>query len=96
MHEPEMLICQGPRTHKAEVGADLRTSAIRRSGASRPRSRRRGVLVCTTGPDGSVLKIRPPLVISSSETGTLVGMLDEALRAISDKDPRRDTRSRST
>jgi 4-aminobutyrate aminotransferase-like enzyme/Ser/Thr protein kinase RdoA (MazF antagonist) len=58
--------------------------------------RDRGVLVGTTGPHGSVLKIRPPLVISSSEMRTLVGTLDEALRAISEKDPRRDTQSAST
>lgn len=44
--------------------------------------RERGVLVGTTGPHFNVLKIRPPLVISSSETSMLVETLDESLRAL--------------
>jgi 4-aminobutyrate aminotransferase-like enzyme/Ser/Thr protein kinase RdoA (MazF antagonist) len=43
--------------------------------------RERGVLVSTTGRDGNVLKIRPPLVITADEAALIVGTLDEALTA---------------
>jgi 4-aminobutyrate aminotransferase-like enzyme/Ser/Thr protein kinase RdoA (MazF antagonist) len=41
--------------------------------------RERGVLVGTTGRDGNVLKIRPPLVISGSEADLIVDTLDAVL-----------------
>jgi 4-aminobutyrate aminotransferase-like enzyme len=41
--------------------------------------RDRGVLIGSTGRDGNVLKIRPPLVISSMEADLLVDRLDEVL-----------------
>ena len=41
--------------------------------------RERGVLVGTTGRDGNVLKVRPPLVISRNEAEVLVGTLDGVL-----------------
>jgi 4-aminobutyrate aminotransferase-like enzyme len=41
--------------------------------------REHGVLVGTTGRHGNVLKIRPPLVITSEETELLVGTLDRVL-----------------
>ncbi len=45
--------------------------------------RERGVLVGTTGRDGNVLKIRPPLVISEREADLIVGTLDAALSELS-------------
>ncbi len=44
--------------------------------------RERGVLVGTTGPQGNVLKIRPPLVISGEEAEVLVGTLDQVLAEV--------------
>jgi 4-aminobutyrate aminotransferase-like enzyme len=43
--------------------------------------RERGVLVGTTARAGNVLKIRPPLVITSADATLLLGALDEALEA---------------
>jgi 4-aminobutyrate aminotransferase-like enzyme len=47
------------------------------------RMRERGVLIGSTGRDGNVLKIRPPLVISSREIALLVDHLDEVLGELS-------------
>lgn len=41
--------------------------------------RERRVLISSTGPHGNVLKIRPPLVFSSSDTGRLLQELDAVL-----------------
>jgi 4-aminobutyrate aminotransferase-like enzyme len=43
--------------------------------------REKRVLIGTTGRDGNVLKIRPPLVITANGIDLLVGRLDEVLRA---------------
>jgi 4-aminobutyrate aminotransferase-like enzyme len=43
--------------------------------------RERGVLVSTTGRDGNVLKIRPPLVLTDDHAALIVTTLDEALAA---------------
>jgi 4-aminobutyrate aminotransferase-like enzyme len=43
--------------------------------------RERGVLISTTGRDGNVLKIRPPLVITADQAALIVSTLDEALTA---------------
>jgi 4-aminobutyrate aminotransferase-like enzyme len=43
--------------------------------------RERGVLISTTGRDGNVLKIRPPLVIGQSEADLIVETLDASLTA---------------
>jgi 4-aminobutyrate aminotransferase-like enzyme len=43
--------------------------------------RDRGVLVSTTGRDGNVLKIRPPLVLTDEQATLIVTTLDEALTA---------------
>jgi 4-aminobutyrate aminotransferase-like enzyme len=43
------------------------------------RMRDRGVLMGSTGRDGNVLKIRPPLVISAAEADLLVDHLDHVL-----------------
>lgn len=42
--------------------------------------RRRGVLVTTSGPQGNVIKIRPPLVFSKANADRLLAVLDESLR----------------
>ena len=47
--------------------------------------RDRGVLIGSTGPDGNVLKIRPPLVIAPSEAELLMDRLDEVLRDLTDR-----------
>jgi 4-aminobutyrate aminotransferase-like enzyme len=41
--------------------------------------RERGVLIGTTGPDGNVLKIRPPLVLAAQEADLILETLDAAL-----------------
>ena len=43
--------------------------------------RERGVLISTTGREGNVLKIRPPLVIAADQAEIIVSALDEALAA---------------
>jgi 4-aminobutyrate aminotransferase-like enzyme len=43
--------------------------------------RERGVLISTTGRDGNVLKIRPPLVLTDEQATLIVSALDEALAA---------------
>jgi 4-aminobutyrate aminotransferase-like enzyme len=43
--------------------------------------RERGVLVSTTGREGNVLKIRPPLLITKEQAEIIVGTLDAALSA---------------
>jgi 4-aminobutyrate aminotransferase-like enzyme/Ser/Thr protein kinase RdoA (MazF antagonist) len=43
--------------------------------------RERGVLISTTGHDGNVLKIRPPLVIGQAEADLIVETLDASLTA---------------
>lgn len=42
--------------------------------------RRRRVLVGTTGPQDNVLKIRPPLVLSEAQAGSIAATLEECLR----------------
>ena len=42
----------------------------------------RGVLIGTTGPDGNVLKIRPPLILTREHADLLVNALDQSLTAI--------------
>jgi 4-aminobutyrate aminotransferase-like enzyme len=41
--------------------------------------RERGVLIGSTGPEGNVLKIRPPLVLTREDADRIAGTLDEAL-----------------
>jgi len=41
--------------------------------------RERGVLIGTTGRHGNVLKIRPPLAITTDETTIIAARLDEVL-----------------
>jgi 4-aminobutyrate aminotransferase-like enzyme/Ser/Thr protein kinase RdoA (MazF antagonist) len=69
------------------VGVDLVTDRSTREpdGALANRvmngMRERGVLVSTTGREGNVMKIRPPLVITEEQAESIVGTLDEALSA---------------
>jgi 4-aminobutyrate aminotransferase-like enzyme len=46
------------------------------------RMRERGVLMGSTGRDGNVLKIRPPLVISAGEADLLLDHLDHVLEGL--------------
>jgi len=46
------------------------------------RMRDRGVLMGSTGRDGNVLKIRPPLVITTAEADLLVDHLDHVLEGL--------------
>jgi 4-aminobutyrate aminotransferase-like enzyme len=59
----------------AEAGGAERASAILDG------MRERGVLVGLTGPQGNVIKIRPPLVFSEQHVPILAQALDEALAA---------------
>ncbi len=43
--------------------------------------RERGVLISTTGREGNVLKIRPPLVVTEDQAGLIITTLDAALTA---------------
>ncbi len=53
-----------------------------RAGAVRDRMRRLGVLIGTTGRDGAVLKIRPPLAFDEPHVPILVDALRTALAAV--------------
>jgi 4-aminobutyrate aminotransferase-like enzyme len=46
------------------------------------RMRERGVLMGSTGRDGNVLKVRPPLVITTAEADLLVDHLDHVLEGL--------------
>ena len=49
--------------------------------------RERGVLISATGPDGNVLKIRPPLVFQREHADLLLQALDDALTSSSGETP---------
>ena len=65
------------------VGVQLRRADGGAAGAEAARvvnaMRDAGVLISATGPDGDVLKIRPPLVITTEQVDMLIGALDAAL-----------------
>ncbi|HEX5578657.1 MAG TPA: aminotransferase class III-fold pyridoxal phosphate-dependent enzyme, partial [Candidatus Limnocylindria bacterium] len=67
------------------VGVDLVEDRASRDPAGRLASqvmngmRERGVLVSTTGREGNVLKIRPPLVITAEQAALIVDALDASL-----------------
>jgi 4-aminobutyrate aminotransferase-like enzyme len=69
------------------VGVDLVTDRSTRAPATELAKRvmnglrERGVLISTTGRDGNVLKIRPPLVLTDDQATLIVTTLDEALAA---------------
>jgi 4-aminobutyrate aminotransferase-like enzyme len=69
------------------VGVDLVTDRSTRAPATELAKRvmngirERGVLISTTGRDGNVLKIRPPLVLTDDQASLIVTTLDEALAA---------------
>jgi len=58
-----------------------RTPDGRLAAAVKDAMRERGVLIGTTGRDGNVLKIRPPLVIAPEEVDLIVTTLEDALTA---------------
>ena len=66
-----------------DLVADRATRAADRELARRVMNemRERGVLISTTGRDGNVLKIRPPLVLTEEQATLIVTTLDEALGA---------------
>lgn len=64
-------------------GRDTREPAIRETERVQNDMRERGVLVGTTGRDGNVLKIRPPLTISGPEADLIVDTLDAVLSGLS-------------
>ncbi len=59
-------------------GVELATGA-ERARAVRDRMRHHGVLVGTTGRDGNVLKIRPPLAFDTTHVPRLVRALEQSL-----------------
>jgi 4-aminobutyrate aminotransferase-like enzyme len=69
------------------VGVDLVEDSATREPAARLAKavmngmRDRGVLISTTGREGNVLKIRPPLVITADEAAIIVEALDASLTA---------------
>jgi 4-aminobutyrate aminotransferase-like enzyme/Ser/Thr protein kinase RdoA (MazF antagonist) len=71
-----------------ELVRDRRTRdpATDESGIVLNRMRERGVLMGSTGRDGNVLKIRPPLVISAEEADLLVDHLDHVLEGLNRQD----------
>jgi 4-aminobutyrate aminotransferase-like enzyme len=68
------------------VGVELVTDRERRepapalAGRVLNGMREAGVLIGTTGRDGNVLKVRPPLVVTTDEVDLLVDRLDDVLR----------------
>ncbi len=46
------------------------------------RMREKGVLIGTEGPDGNVIKIRPPMVLSSDQAERILDAFDESLRSL--------------
>ena len=59
-----------------------RTPAPRLARAVLNGMRDRGVLIGRTGPLGNVLKIRPPLVLTTTEADVIVETLDDCLGRI--------------
>ena len=49
--------------------------------------RERGILISATGPDGNVLKIRPPLVFQREHADLLLQALDDALTSATGETP---------
>jgi 4-aminobutyrate aminotransferase-like enzyme len=61
---------------------DTRQPAPEDAHKLRERLKDRGILLSTTGPNGNVIKIRPPLVFSRQNAEMLLNELDGALRAL--------------
>jgi 4-aminobutyrate aminotransferase-like enzyme/Ser/Thr protein kinase RdoA (MazF antagonist) len=62
-----------------ELVGEARTPAAGRARQVTEAMRDRGVLISATGPDGNVLKIRPPLVFQREHADLLLATLDEVL-----------------
>jgi 4-aminobutyrate aminotransferase-like enzyme len=65
-----------------ELSRDGRAPAAREAAAVKEALKARGILISTDGPDDNVLKIKPPLVISSADCDRFLDALAEALPAI--------------
>ncbi|HEY2803457.1 MAG TPA: aminotransferase class III-fold pyridoxal phosphate-dependent enzyme, partial [Actinomycetota bacterium] len=67
------------------IGVELREDdrpATETAAAVSNGMRERGVLIGTTGPEGNVLKIRPPLVVSREDADMIAATLEATLSAI--------------
>jgi 4-aminobutyrate aminotransferase-like enzyme len=67
------------------IGVDLRENerpAGDTAAAVANAMRERGVLIGTTGPDGNVLKVRPPLIVSREDADTIAATLDDSLTSV--------------
>ncbi|MFI7149489.1 aminotransferase class III-fold pyridoxal phosphate-dependent enzyme [Nonomuraea sp. NPDC050022] len=62
-----------------ELSLDDRRPAGAQASAVKEAVKARGVLVSTDGPDGNVLKIKPPLVLSGADCEMFLDVLGEAL-----------------
>ena len=72
--------------------ADASTGHNRLPAAGRARRvtealREQGILISATGPDGNVLKIRPPLVFQREHADLLLQALDDALTSSAGETP---------
>jgi 4-aminobutyrate aminotransferase-like enzyme len=61
------------------VGVELESAELAEDVVNRMRDK--GILISRTGPQGNVLKIRPPLVFTTAHVELLVGALASALVA---------------
>jgi 4-aminobutyrate aminotransferase-like enzyme len=73
----------GARTPAGDTPLPATASARRVTEALR----QRGILISATGPDGNVLKIRPPLVFQREHADILLQALDDALTASAGETP---------
>nr|WP_184844775.1 aminotransferase class III-fold pyridoxal phosphate-dependent enzyme [Kribbella solani] len=64
-----------------ELSHDDRRPAAAEAAAVKEAAKRRGVLLSTDGPDGNVLKIKPPLVLSAAGCDHFLEVFDAALGA---------------
>lgn len=73
------------------IGIDLvdatgtRNPATRLAAATVEGLRHRGILVSSDGPDANVLKIKPPMVITTDQVDRTIDALDETLSTIGDQ-----------
>ncbi|MDQ2674768.1 MAG: aminotransferase class III-fold pyridoxal phosphate-dependent enzyme, partial [Chloroflexota bacterium] len=65
------------------TGRGSREPAVDLAGRVKDEMADRGVLIGTTGRAGNVLKVRPPLCITTNEADLIVTTLDEVLRGLS-------------
>ncbi len=64
---------------------DTLAPATRRAAATVEGLRRRGILVSSDGPDDNVLKIKPPMVITTDQIDRTIDALDETLTIVDEQ-----------